>query len=92
MIAIGVLAAFWVMQRRAPKYGLDKDKGFNLGVCCALCGILGAKLLYIIVELPAFIANPALWKNVGEGFVAVSYTHLDVYKRQPESSTMGLIT
>lgn len=69
MIAIGVLAAFWVMQRRAPKYGLDKDKGFNLGVCCALCGILGAKLLYIIVELPAFIANPALWKNVGEGFV-----------------------
>lgn len=69
MIAIGVLAAFWVMQRRAPKYGLDGDKGFNLGICCAICGILGAKLLYIIVELPDFLANPALWKNIGEGFV-----------------------
>ncbi|WP_434311721.1 prolipoprotein diacylglyceryl transferase [Hominifimenecus sp. rT4P-3] len=69
MIAIGVLAAFWVMQRRAPKYGLDGDKGFNLGICCAIFGILGAKLLYIIVELPAFLENPALWKNIGEGFV-----------------------
>lgn len=69
MIAIGIVAAFWVMERRAPRYGLDKDQGFNLGIWCVVGGILGAKLLYVLVELPNFLANPALWKNVGEGFV-----------------------
>lgn len=69
MIAIGVVAAFWVMERRAPRYGLDKDQGFNLGIWCVVGGIIGAKLLYVLVELPNFLANPALWKNVGEGFV-----------------------
>ncbi len=69
MIAIGILAAFFVMERRAPRYGLDKDMGFTLGIFAVVGGVIGAKLLYILVELPNFLANPALWKNVGEGFV-----------------------
>ncbi len=69
MIAIGILAAFIVMERRAPRYGLDKDIGFTLGVFAVVGGVIGAKLLYILVELPNFLANPALWRNVGEGFV-----------------------
>ncbi len=69
MIAIGILAAFWVMERRAPRYGLDKDMGFTLGIFAVVGGVVGAKLLYILVELPNFIADPSLWKNVGEGFV-----------------------
>lgn len=69
MIAIGILTAFIVMERRAPRYGLDKDIGFTLGVFAVVGGVIGAKLLYILVELPNFLANPALWRNVGEGFV-----------------------
>ncbi len=69
MIAIGIIAAFLVTECRAEKKGLEKERIFNLGIWCVIGGLLGAKVLYYITELPAIIKNPALLKNVSEGFV-----------------------
>lgn len=69
MIAIGILAAFSMTEYRATKKGLEKERIFNLGIWCVIGGLLGAKLLYYITELPAIIKNPVLLKNISEGFV-----------------------
>ena len=45
MIAIGVILAFMIAEKRSPKKGLDPDKIFSLGIWCAIGGFLGAKVL-----------------------------------------------
>lgn len=69
MIAIGVVAAYLVGEARAKKQNLSPDHLFNLTIWCLVGGILGAKLLYLIVELKAIIANPRLLLDVLHGFV-----------------------
>lgn len=69
MIAIGVLAAYLTAEYRAKKKGLDPDKIFDLAIWCVLGGVLGAKLLYIIVEIKSIIANPAELLHIMDGFV-----------------------
>lgn len=69
MIAIGVLLAFVVSEKRAARYGLDKDQVFNLGLWAAIGGFLGAKILFFITELPAIIKDPTLLKSLSSGFV-----------------------
>ena len=66
-IAIGVIAALLVAMYRAKKHGLDKELVFNITLLVAITGILGAKLLYIILNWKDFIADPV--KGLTEGFV-----------------------
>ena len=49
-----------------------------IGLVCGGVSIAGNRL----PELGVFVKNPALLMNEGEYPKAVSYTHLDVYKRQ----------
>ena len=69
MIAVGVLYAFWLSSRRAAGYGLDRDELYNLGLAGLAGGLVGAKLLYIIVELPAILKDPSILLNITDGFV-----------------------
>lgn len=69
MIGIGVISAYILVEKRAKKKGLDYDKIFDLMIWCVIGGILGAKLLYYITDLPNIIKNPKLLLNVSEGFV-----------------------
>ena len=69
MIAIGVLAAYFSATYRAKKYDLDPDKVFYVTVWAVIGGFGGAKLLYLITQLPAILQNPSLLKDVRDGFV-----------------------
>ena len=69
MIAIGVLVAYSVGEYRAKKQGLDPDSLFWITISCLIGGILGAKLLFIIVEIKAIIADPSILLDVTHGFV-----------------------
>ncbi len=69
MIAIGVLVAYSVGEYRAKRQGLDPDSLFWITVSCLIGGILGAKVLFIIVELKAIIANPSILLDITHGFV-----------------------
>ena len=69
MIAIGVLVAYSVGEYRAKKQGLDPDALFWLTISCLVGGILGAKLLFYIVEIKSIIANPKILLDVTHGFV-----------------------
>lgn len=69
MIAIGVVVAYTVGEYRAKKQGLDPDSLFWITVSCLVGGILGAKLLFYIVEIKAIIENPKILLDVTHGFV-----------------------
>ena len=69
MIAIGVLAAYFSATYRSKKYALDPDKVFYVTVWVVIGGFGGAKLLYLITQLPAILKDPSLLKDARNGFV-----------------------
>lgn len=68
MIGIGVIVALVVAAKRAKKRGLDTDFLYGLGFVTLVFGFIGAKLLYCIVEIEAFLNEPMQVLS-GSGFV-----------------------
>lgn len=69
MIAIGVIVAYSVGEYRAKKQGLSADELFWITISCLVGGILGAKLMFILVEIKSILANPSLLLDITHGFV-----------------------
>ncbi|MBP3610344.1 MAG: prolipoprotein diacylglyceryl transferase [Lachnospiraceae bacterium] len=69
MIAIGVIVAYTVGEYRAKKQGLNPDELFWLTISCLVGGIIGAKLLFYIVEIKSIIENPKILLDITHGFV-----------------------
>lgn len=70
MIGIGVIAALAMALYRAKKRGLNEDHIFDIAIYGVIGGIIGAKLMFIIVEVPYIIKNPILIKDfILGGFV-----------------------
>ena len=69
MIALGIIFAIVLAEKRAPKLGLDPDHVFNIGMWGAGLGLVGAKILYWIVEMPSIIEDPSQILDIGNGFV-----------------------
>lgn len=68
MIGIGFLVALLVGEYRAKKKGLNQECVIDLAIIAILCGFLGAKLLFIIVNFVEFIESPASFISTS-GFV-----------------------
>src|SRR5579859_8208824 len=47
---MGVLIGLWISVRNSERLGYDGDSAWNLGILVVLCGIVGAKVLYVINE------------------------------------------
>lgn len=58
LVALAFLAALWMAARFAAMQGVSKDKVINLGVYCALMGMLGAKVFMIAMD-PEYREHPA---------------------------------
>ncbi len=58
LVAIAFLVALWMASRLAKRSGLRSEAVVNLGIYCALAGMLGAKLLMIVFDIPYFAAHP----------------------------------
>lgn len=69
MIAIGVLVAYLVGEYRAKKYKLNPDMIFSLTISCLVGGVIGAKLLFYIVEIKSIIEDPSILLDIMHGFV-----------------------
>ena len=48
LVAMGVLVGLWISVRNSERLGIDPEKAWNLGILVVLCGIVGAKVLYVI--------------------------------------------
>jgi phosphatidylglycerol:prolipoprotein diacylglycerol transferase len=69
MMGIGFISAYILTDYRGKKKGLDTDVIFGILWGAVIGGMLGARLLYYIVELPSIIKNPSLLWDFGTGYV-----------------------
>ena len=58
LVAAAFLTALWMAGKLGRMQGLSRDAIMNLGVYCALAGIVGAKLFMIVLD-PYYRKNPA---------------------------------
>jgi len=58
LVAAAFLTALWLTSKLAVKRGLDSERVVNLGVYCALVGMLGAKIMMILLD-PEYREHPA---------------------------------
>ncbi|HVW12015.1 MAG TPA: prolipoprotein diacylglyceryl transferase [Bryobacteraceae bacterium] len=58
LVATAFLVGLWMTSRFAKQRGVSSEKVVNLGVYCALVGMLGAKLLMIAMD-PMYRQHPA---------------------------------
>jgi phosphatidylglycerol:prolipoprotein diacylglycerol transferase len=60
LVAIAYLSALALTAKLARRAKLDSEAILNLGIYCAMAGILGAKVLMILVDLPEYARDPRL--------------------------------
>jgi phosphatidylglycerol:prolipoprotein diacylglycerol transferase len=58
LVATGVLIGLWISVRNSAKQGIDPDKAWNFGILIVLCGIMGAKVLYIVNDWSRYADRP----------------------------------
>jgi len=68
MMALGFLAAGWVLSRELQRQGKDPNFSSTLVLWGAVGGLLGARLLFVIEQWPAFVADPWSFVLTGAGF------------------------
>src|SRR5450432_4435871 len=50
LVAIGVLLGLWIGVRNCAKRGINPENAWDFGIALVLAGIVGAKVLYIILD------------------------------------------
>jgi phosphatidylglycerol:prolipoprotein diacylglycerol transferase len=59
LITLAFLTALWLAGRLSRRAGLDRDAVLNLGIYTAIAGMVGAKLLMILLDFDYYWGNPA---------------------------------
>jgi len=58
LVALGVLVGLWISVRNSQREGINPDDAWNFGILTVLCGIVGAKVLYIVNDWSTYRAHP----------------------------------
>jgi phosphatidylglycerol:prolipoprotein diacylglycerol transferase len=58
LLVAALLAALWLAGRLAKRNGLDPQKVQDLGIAAIIAGLVGAKLLLIVVDFDQYRASP----------------------------------
>jgi phosphatidylglycerol:prolipoprotein diacylglycerol transferase len=70
MMALGVLAAVLITMYRGKKRGFSQDAILDIALYGVLGGLVGAKLLYVLVEIPNIISGAESFSDIiVNGFV-----------------------
>ncbi len=70
MTAVGMLAALLLLFKTSKYIRFTEDQILSAALWAIICGFLGAKILYWLVEIKQIIANPHyLLETMREGFV-----------------------
>lgn len=68
MVAIAFMVGLWMIGRQTQKEGLAPyDKIVDLSLWILVGGIIGARLLFVLLELPTYLARPLTIFMISEG-------------------------
>jgi phosphatidylglycerol---prolipoprotein diacylglyceryl transferase len=69
LLAVAFLAGLFIASRQARKAGVDAARVTDMAVYVLIAGLVGAKLLLVIVDWKAYAANPSeiwsVWQSGG---------------------------
>lgn len=71
MILLGVFFAYIFIMSEAKRFGINKDFMFNLIFYIVLFSIIGARLYYVLFNLPYYTSHPIEIFKVWEGGLAI---------------------
>jgi phosphatidylglycerol:prolipoprotein diacylglycerol transferase len=57
MLILAFLGGLWLARRRAPKFGLDPGKVSDASMIVLFAGVIGARVLFILQELPYYLQH-----------------------------------
>lgn len=58
LVATGVLVGLWISVRNSQKQGIKPENAWDFGIAVVLAGIIGSKLLYILVDWRMYADHP----------------------------------
>ena len=58
LVALGVLTGLWISVRNSERQGIKAEYAWDFGIAVVLAGILGSKILYILVDLHTYMQHP----------------------------------
>ena len=64
----GFLVGLWVAAKRAPRYGIQPQSIYDLGLWLVIGALVGAKALLILLDPARFLANPGSFLTAGGVF------------------------
>jgi phosphatidylglycerol:prolipoprotein diacylglycerol transferase len=67
LIALGVLLAIRVITREAERRGLSADLFMNLALGLLLWGVIGSRLLFVVLDWQLYVDRPWAVVNIREG-------------------------
>ena len=97
LLALGFLAALWIGMKQARMAGIESNVVTDIWIVSLLSGIVGAKLLLYLINLPYYMANPGAilgtLRSAGVWYgglvVAVGATLIAVRRRGLDGWLMG---
>jgi phosphatidylglycerol:prolipoprotein diacylglycerol transferase len=67
MVAAGFSLAAFLIYRRAPKFDMDRDKMVDYLILILISGVVGARILYVLLNFGYYRANPIEILNLSGG-------------------------
>lgn len=58
LVATGVLVGLWISVRNSARQGVKPENAWDFGIAVVLAGILGSKILYILLDWKTYAENP----------------------------------
>jgi phosphatidylglycerol:prolipoprotein diacylglycerol transferase len=58
MIAVGIVAGLFLARRQAAQEGIDQDKIIDIAFYCLLAALIGARLLFVLMNFQEYTAHP----------------------------------
>ena len=100
-VAFGFAVAAFLIYHRAISFGINKNDTIDLLVLMLVTGIVGARLLYVFINLGYYLANPSEVIDLSKGglvwyggfFAAIASAALYIRKKKMGfENTMDLVT
>lgn len=71
LIVLGVICAIWLAGLEEKRLGLPKDTALDIALVIVPCGIVGARLYFVLMSWELFAPNPISILYVWQGGIAI---------------------